>query len=73
MQSAEQNEGNCITPADAYTLGFRLIASRRAEPIIDTEACADWLATQPPSGNRRRPVRRGSFANYALEFPEAED
>ena len=57
---------------DFYSLGYRLIAAHRTEPVIDTSACADWLATSPPA-KPARPVRRGSYADYALEFPEAED
>ena len=57
---------------DFYSLGYRLIAAHRAEPVIDTSACADWLATSPPA-KPAQPIRRGSYADYALEFPEAEE
>jgi hypothetical protein len=68
------HDTNKVTPLrvaeDFYALGFRLFAARRSEPVIDTGARAEWLTT-PPSAKPAPPIRRGSFADYTLEFPEA--
>jgi hypothetical protein len=59
-----------VTPHDAYTLAFRLIAGLRPVPRRDAEA--GDARTAAPHHHDEVSVRRGSCADYRRQFPEVE-
>ena len=73
MDKPRQGKIVRIVHDNAYALGYRVIAEARAEPIIDTDACDTWIATQPIRLKNPQHIRRGSFFDHASQFPEADD
>lgn len=73
MESPKQGKIVRLVHDSAYSLGYRVIAEARDEPQIDTEVCDTWIATQPTRFRNSQAIRRGSYADYASQFPEADD